>query len=280
MAQGVTMRMLRWVGLALSVVAIGFIGLRFRDYASQLTELELSATSIAALALMVFAYAVANLPLAAAWRKLLAHLGESRDLAWAVGVYGQSQLAKYIPGNVFHIAGRQALGMAEGVPPGRMAKSAIWELGTISTAAATFAVLLVFSGDSPGDAIAFGLVTLAAGIGLHRLVSCSVAIAFLMYVVFFLVSGALFLGILQIVDPGSTVGLATVFGAYVVAWLAGMATPGAPAGLGVREVFLYGILHTSISQADLLLAIAMSRLVTAGGDLVFYLAATLAPARR
>ena len=274
--------MLRWVGLVFSVVAIIFIGARFRDYGDQLAALNLSVSAIVALLLMVVAYAGANLPLTAAWRKLLTHLVPKTvsDFAWAVRIYGQSQLAKYIPGNVFHIAGRQAIGMAEGVPAGRLAKSAAWEIGTIAAAAATFAVFLVFPGDSLGDAMAFAIVTTVAGISLHRLVSCSVAVAFLMYVVFFLLSGALFLAILKLLDPGNTVALTTVFGAYVIAWLAGVATPGAPAGLGVREVFLYGILHSSISQADLLMAVVLSRLVTTGGDLLFYLAAAFVPTRR
>ena len=272
MAPATRMKTLRRLGLTLSAIAIVFIAMRFREYGDQLGALALTARSITAIVLMILVYAAANLPLAVAWRKLLAHLGESRSFAWALSVYGQSQLAKYIPGNVFHLAGRQAIGMADGVTAARMAKSAIWEIGTISVAAAIFAVLLVFPGDSLSDSTAFAILSVLAGIGLHRLFSCSVALAFLMYIVFFMVSGALFLAVLQLIDPGSAAGFTTVFGAYVVAWLAGMATPGAPAGLGVREVFLYGILQSSVSQADLLMAVALSRLVTAGGDLLFYVA--------
>ena len=31
-------------------------------------------------------------------------------------------------------------------------------------------------------------------------------------------------------------------GAYVIAWLAGLVTPGAPAGVGVRELVMYALL--------------------------------------
>ena len=49
--------MLRWVGLVFSVVAIIFIGARFRDYGDQLAALNLSVSAIVALLLMVVAYA-------------------------------------------------------------------------------------------------------------------------------------------------------------------------------------------------------------------------------
>ena len=66
-----------------------------------------------------------------------------------------------------------------------------------------------------------------------------------------------------------------VCGAYVIAWLAGLVTPGAPAGIGVREIVMYALLHTLISQSDLLTAIVLARIVTVAGDLLFYLLALI-----
>ena len=67
--------------------------------------------------------------------------GANVSLRWVIKVYGTSQLAKYLPGNIFHLVGRHALGMAAGVPTGVLAKSAVWELGLISLSAAIFGAL-------------------------------------------------------------------------------------------------------------------------------------------
>ena len=265
---------LRWIGLLLSLVALAFIALRFRHYSSQLADFDLSDRAALALLVMAAVYGLANLALAEAWRKLLQHLGERRAFSWAFRVYGLSQLAKYVPGNVFHLASRQVIGMADGVSMGRMAKSVAWELGTISLAAATYSVFLLLPGETLYAALVFAAVIAASTESLRRLISGPVATAFLLYQLLLLVSGILFFLVLTLVAPHISVNAATVCGAYVVAWLVGMLTPGAPAGLGVREVFLYGILQSTISQADLLIAVALGRLVTVGGDLLFYLAAS------
>jgi uncharacterized membrane protein YbhN (UPF0104 family) len=62
-------------------------------------------------------------------------------------------------------------------------------------------------------------------------------------------------------------------GAYIVAWLVGLATPGAPAGVGVREVVLYSLLKPFVSDSDLLTAIVLGRMVTVAGDLAYYVVA-------
>ena len=60
-----------------------------------------------------------------------------------------------------------------------------------------------------------------------------------------------------------------MIGAYVLAWLAGLVTPGAPAGVGVRELVLLALLKGSVGQTELLLAVLLGRLVTVGGDVAF-----------
>ena len=64
------------------------------------------------------------------WRELLIFFGEpSLDYKKAFSIYSLSQLAKYLPGNVFHLAGRQALGVAAGFSGKAFIKSIAGELG-------------------------------------------------------------------------------------------------------------------------------------------------------
>jgi len=64
-------------------------------------------------------------------------------------------------------------------------------------------------------------------------------------------------------------------GAYVLAWLAGFVTPGAPAGLGIRELVLLFLLQGLVGGPDLLLVILLGRVITVSGDLVFFILASL-----
>ena len=62
-------------------------------------------------------------------------------------------------------------------------------------------------------------------------------------------------------------------GGYILAWLVGLLTPGAPAGVGVREAVLLFMLRGCLPESDLLLAIILARVVTVFGDLIFFFSA-------
>lgn len=101
------------------------------------------------------------------------------------------------------------------------------------------------------------------------------AAAFVFYLAFLIFYGLIFFILVRLVDPKGSVAvdqLLPLIGAAVMAWLAGLVTPGAPAGLGVREAVLLLLLSTLLSKGHLELAVVLGRLVTASGDLFFYLA--------
>jgi glycosyltransferase 2 family protein len=60
-------------------------------------------------------------------------------------------------------------------------------------------------------------------------------------------------------------------GSYILAWLVGLVTPGAPAGMGVRELVLLFLLSDQLSETVLLLAVILGRMVTVTGDLFFFI---------
>ena len=66
-------------------------------------------------------------------------------------------------------------------------------------------------------------------------------------------------------------------GAFVLAWLIGLVTPGAPAGGGIREAVLLFLLGHRYAPGDLLLAIVLGRSVNIVGDVGYFLLASLLP---
>ena len=216
----------------------------------------------------------------------MAHFGVQVTRLWSLRTYGISQLAKYLPGNFFHLAGRQAMGMAAGVSALSLAKSALWELGLIAVAGMLYGWLvlpLLMPGfPSIVSIILFlGTVWVVAYL-LCRIIGPQVAVSFGWQMLFLAVSGGTFVILLAMIVSSTVLHVQTwllIGGAYVFAWLLGLVTPGAPAGVGVREMILLLLLKGFVADADLLMAVLLGRLVTVLGDLSFFVAGFLIPAK-
>lgn len=270
------MKFLRWIGLALSLVGIGFVISQLASYAADLGDFRPNIKQLFVLTMLSLAYGASNVALAAAWRDLLEHCGSASRTRWAVRVFGVTQLAKYIPGNFFHLASRQTIGMHDGHEAMPLLKSAVWEFGAIVSSAVVFGVwltpLLLANVSYTYAGVVFVAALLTVSVSAHRYFSSLVMRAVLWYVGFLLLSGLLFFATLQLLLPETSLvyALPGICGAYIIAWLLGAITPGAPAGIGIREVVMFALLQSIVGQTELLLAIVLSRAITAGGDVLFY----------
>lgn len=276
-------RSLPWAGRALALVGVVFVVVRLRGYAGQI-DLARFDTMIWVLVVgLAISYALANLMLAFAWWNLLSQFGGITSCRWALRTYGISQVAKYIPGNIFHLMGRQTMGAAADVPGWALAKSALGEVVLISATGALFGLLalpLVVPGMTMPQAIAaFAVVVGLAAFGLRYRFGPQATRALGFYIGYLAVSGAMFVGLLELVSTqpvGPRLPWIPFCGAYILAWLAGFLIPGTPAGLGIRELVLLLLLGSRIMEADLLLAIVLHRAVTIVGDVLFFAWASIA----
>jgi glycosyltransferase 2 family protein len=279
-------RALRWVGSGLALIGIAFVTLRLHEHWGGLDLSQMTPSSWTSLIGLALLYGLANLLLALAWWHLLTQFGVQATRLWSIRVYGISQLAKYVPGNIFHLAGRQAIGMAAGASSGALAKSAFWELGLIAIAGILYGWLvlpLLASGFSSllSIILLLGTAWFLAYL-LRRFVGPQVAASFGWHMLFLAVTGGVFVTLLGVIVGSSELHMQTwllIGGAYVVAWLAGLVTPGAPAGVGVRELVLLLLLKGFVADADLLMAVLLGRLVTVAGDSLFFVAAFLIPVK-
>ncbi len=266
------------VGSAFAITGVGFVLWHLHTYGSKIEFERLNVLAWLTVAIFALINAFANLLLALAWWKLLGRFDAFTACYWAVRTYCISQLAKYVPGNIFHLAGRQAIGMAANVSGWSLAKSSVWELGLITLAGGLFSLLALpllvpglFEVISVGGFVGGVAITFSF---LWRLMGASVASAFGLYMFFFAVSGGVFIGLMELVIESPINGNLhwfSLIGACVLAWLIGLVTPGAPAGAGVREMALLFMLKGVIGEEDLLLAVVLGRIVTIGGDLLSYL---------
>lgn len=272
-----------WLGRAgamLSVAGIIFVAQRLISYADELGTITLAPADWLVLIALAIAYGASNTLLARAWWSLLQWLGAQPDWRWSLWAYATSQLAKYVPGNVMQFAGRQAIGVSAGIDNGLLFKSTLWELAVLCTLALIFAPL---AGMNPPlvlepwlAAVGVAMLAALASFGLGRFGGNRLLQAGLCQFTYLAIASVVFVGCATVAGiPLSPEQLPAVAGAYALAWLGGLVTPGAPAGLGIREGLLLLFVSPLGDPPTILLAVLLGRMVTVTGDAGFFVAGNL-----
>lgn len=279
----------RLAGWALSLIALFFFarqvgkaGVAFPDRG------VMEIASVLSVAGVVYGLAVALLSwiwLLLASNGLRLGRGSKLDIASS---YLTSQFAKYLPGNVFQYVARHALGRRFGIGHGELAAAALVEAGMLACAASILVILFgmpvlhaLFPKIpilSPGLAMILLLVIpalhylpnyLPAAKWVPRYSIRTLTLALGGYLVFFLIFGGLFVGMLHWTSA-TTPAATQVIGGSSAAWLIGFLIPGAPAGAGLREAALALATGASKPSREVLSAIILFRFVTLLGDLLAF----------
>lgn len=154
-----------------------------------------------------------------------------------------SQVAKYIPGNVAHYLGRAAMAKAAGIPLKHSAGTTALEVGIGILAAVIVALVSI--------APLLSAVLLALFAGRMPVLITTACV---------LLTGLSFALVARGMGDAEIIPLVSIFAA---AWLAGFVTPGAPAGIGLREGILIASLSPMIGAGSAITAALLHRLVTA-----------------
>lgn len=293
----------RYVRIATRILAALAILYVLRAMAQQWDVIAAWRPSNAALALLaaaVVTYAASLTVLAEVWHRLVRCFAEPAPRRPATyGSFVETQLAKYLPGNVFHLVGRYLWLEREGVRHKALVLASLAEIALFVLAAllvgAAAALLYPFPQSNEiivwidrlaplaafGALLACGLGVLVvrraqAGLVARDRIDLGVLATVILACVFFLHLGAVFYVIGAQLWPSAGPYL---IAAGALAWLAGFVTPGAPGGIGMREFALLMLLSGVGAEADVLLAAALLRVVTVAGEVLFYFGGRLALAR-
>ena len=297
-------RVLHWLGLGIALLSLYYVGRSLLGHFDQILALKLGPKAVGVALIATILYTCSLVALAASWSVIaVSALPDARQLAIAARIYARSGIAKYLPGNVFHLVGRQVLGRALGASQGRLAVATTAEivLSLLSVwliATAVFAVL-------PGPisrglsllALVCGALVAIAFISLGSLrraapwaapildrvgrdASCAnLVLALTLNLAFFLCL-AIIAGIVFRALTGEATPVMQVGALYLIAWLVGYIVPGASGGLGVREAALLVLLENAAGgPAVLAFALAM-RLQSILADLLFFAASYVLPFSR
>lgn len=292
----------RYVGLILVLVCFYYIGTRIRGNWQDLSAWRPGWFLLLACIAAILVYGGSSFLLSAGWYRLLQAAGHTPacHTAHIHSIYGRTQIAKYLPGNVFHFAGRHILGRQAGISHGALVAAALYEiLGLISAASLlALAGMLLYQQSVAGFSLLQGLTLLAAGLtgalaiaiaapylarlkgfqlpardSLQTLVDLVYAVAF--YFVFFAIVGGLLALLAYFATPsGPAIDVGRVVMVFAVAWLAGYVIPGASAGIGVREAVITAALAPMLGEALSVALALVFRLITISGDVVYFLVAS------
>jgi hypothetical protein len=271
------------VGQVITVLAIVFLAWELHRQWGKINNWRPTMGQFAIIGSLTLFYGATLIGLAYNWLTILNTLLAARLPAKPVlRSYTETQIAKYMPGNVMHFVSRHIYLKHLGIAHRPIVLATMIELGSQAIAAVTAIFIFLPFADltrfrqweqqaSVFLPIAASFVIVLAVLGLmlrgkgHLLPS--VMLVWARATTFMLFHGVIFQTILFAIS-GELVLL--VVPVAILAWLIGFVTPGAPGGMGVREAVLVALLSTAIGHEDILIAALLFRVVTTVGDLALY----------
>ncbi|MGB5900687.1 MAG: lysylphosphatidylglycerol synthase domain-containing protein [Geitlerinemataceae cyanobacterium] len=274
---------IRWVILGATLF---FLVSTFKQNWQDVAEIQLSAQDWMLLGLSFLGTLVAQTWAGWVWGWILQEFDPTTDRRWATRIFLKTNIAKYLPGNIWHFYRRIGAARKAGISVETATLSVVLE--ALLMAASALLVAFSIADFQNWQWQALGLVAVA--ISIHPRILSPVAgrlsvlkskafrdkepqkntcqmrryplLPWLGELGFVLWRGVGFVLIVSAVGSISLERLPQLVGAFSLAWLLGLILPGAPGGLGVFEVAVLALLDGSFSSGELLSAVAIYRVVS------------------
>lgn len=195
--------------------------------------------------------------------------------------FSKTEIAKYLPGNIFHFIGRQALASKLDMTQTQMAKSSLlfsFLLLTGTMLTGTFFAFL--SREIPLFILTLlglsSMITVISLVYIYPSFPMKKKLSMNLYLALSIAMQGMMLG--SIVMYQSEVFSDALFfqcvSIYTISWLIGFVTPGASGGLGIREgvfIAMVSYLHIDIDTNIIVFSVLLVRLINIGVDVMLYL---------
>jgi hypothetical protein len=282
---------LRWVILG---GALFFLAKALKDRWQEVAAIRIDVAGWISLAIALSLTLIAHIWAGWVWSWILQSFKQPVKRRWAIQVYLKTNLAKYLPGNVWHFSGRIWAVTDAGGSLGAATVSVLLEPLLMAAAALLIALLGAQQQNWGLQVLSLAVILLGVHPRILNLIiqlfsrfkgKATDAAVFqikhypllplLGELVFLGLRGTGFLFTLLAVTSVSSSQTALVFSAFSFAWLLGLIIPGAPGGIGVFEATAIALLDQHFSGGLLLSAVALFRLVSILAEAVAALLATL-----
>ena len=221
-----------------------------------------------------------------------------------IAIYLKSNIAKYLPGNVIQYVGRNVLGKKLEIGQKSIVMATVAELVSLVWGNIIFALVMSLQNTrnvigrlwnehnmkrSLAVIAVFGIAIITIGVfylvkndfgrkiknyvnkdNIQKIIRLF-GIVFILYTIVFFVSALILRGIFYILN--ADISFANVASANALSWLAGYIVPGAPGGIGIREVVLVWLLEAECLPELVILAAVLLRICVILGDFLSFLGA-------
>ncbi|MBV9387027.1 MAG: UPF0104 family protein [Chroococcidiopsidaceae cyanobacterium CP_BM_ER_R8_30] len=286
------MRLKPYITWAILGGTVFFLAKALKAHWQGVAAIQVDDTGWATLAIALGITLLAHIWSGLVWTWILAELNQSVPRSQFIQVYLKTNIAKYIPGSVWHYYGRVLAAKNAGISPGTATLSVLLEPLLMAAAALVMIMLAAQPIAASRLAILKGLPILGAAIVLlavhPRLLNLAVhvfsrlkakatsatvvessALRLTRYPIRPLLGELGFLGLRSIgfvltllaLTPLELNQIPIVLGVFSFAWLLGLIVP-IPGGLGVLEATAIPLLAQTFSPAIIISALALYRLVS------------------
>jgi uncharacterized membrane protein YbhN (UPF0104 family) len=272
---------LRWLILG---AVLFFLLKTLQTHWREVASLRIDAAGLACLAIALGITLLAHIFAGYVWAWIFKDLAHPMAGAWGAQVYLKTNIAKYLPGNVWHFYGRVSAATKVGIPVEAATLSVVLEPLLMAAAACILAIVGIQQLVTHSNSI-FGLQLLVPILilcGIHpkffnpvlKRVSklkknTSQTLRIHRYPLVPLLGEIGFLGLrslgfiltLSAITPIDPTSFSLLIGAFSWAWLLGLITPGLPGGVGVFEAVILALLGQHFPAGEILGVVALYRLV-------------------
>ncbi|KJH70517.1 lysylphosphatidylglycerol synthase transmembrane domain-containing protein [Aliterella atlantica] len=215
------------------------------------------------------------------WGWILQFLNYPVKGSWAIRVYLKTNIAKYVPGNVWHFYGRIKAATAAGVSTSIATLSVLLEPLLMAAAALVLALLGTQQASWGWQVLGLAIVLIAIhpailnrGLKLigkmkgkdestsQQMLKQYPLLPLLGELGFLGLRGAGFILTVLALYPVEPKQILILLSAFSLAWLLGLVVPGAPGGIGVFEATAIALLSPVLSPGIVLSAVAVYRLIS------------------
>jgi len=267
-------------------------------------QMLLTKTALPTLAVLAVLYACMVLSFAGMFCRLLrAFHGKEVPTRLVISIYCKSNIYKYLPGNIFHYLGRNQIAALTGIKHTEVISATVTEIFFVLFAGVFIPAVL--TGKYALDWFRAGHIQVEFTVIILVLSVLAVILAVVLALIFGenfrnalrkyyldlkylgfkkviaiqgfylglnMVNGVFFIVMLYSLGGELTSAyVLPVIGMFTFSWLVGYVTPGASAGLGVREVVMTTLLTGIVGMNIVIATVIAFRIVTVLGDIFAYL---------
>lgn len=270
---------LRWLILG---GVLFFLAKALKDNWQQVAAIQIKSTGWVHLGSALAVTLLAHIWTGWVWGWIFQFLNHRVKGTWAIRVYLKTNIAKYVPGNVWHYYGRIKSATAAGIPTSISTLSVLLEPLLMAAAALVLALVGNKQANWGWQVLGLAVVLIAVHPAILNLGIKLVGkmkgkndesasqqelkhyplLPLLGELGFLGLRGAGFLLTVLALYPINPNQILILLSAFSLAWLLGLVIPGAPGGIGVFEATAIALLSPVLSPGIVLSAVAVYRLIS------------------